>query len=282
MKRWHLIIDIAKCENCNNCFLSCKDEHCGNAWPGYAAPQPLHGQRWMNIHRTERGRFPVIDVAYRPSPCMHCDDPPCLRAAEAGAVVKRPDGIVLIDPRSAGGQKALVQACPYGAIWWNEEAQLPQKCTFCAHLLDAGWKAPRCVQACPTGALSVRRLEDAEMADLVREQALETVEKGAAPTRPTVYYKNLYRFQSCFIAGSLARGDDNFSECVAGAAVALLREGKVLARALSDAFGGFKFDGLAPGSGRYTLRIECPDQKPTEVEALITDHRSCALETIWI
>ena len=89
---------------------------------------------------------------------------PCLRAAKNGAVVKRPDGIVLIDPQKARGQKALVQACPYGAIWWNEEKQIPQKCTFCAHLLDAGWKAPRCVQACPTGALSVASLlEEEEM-----------------------------------------------------------------------------------------------------------------------
>jgi Fe-S-cluster-containing dehydrogenase component len=27
MKKWNLIIDIEKCEDCNNCFLACKDEH---------------------------------------------------------------------------------------------------------------------------------------------------------------------------------------------------------------------------------------------------------------
>ena len=125
MKKWYMIIDVDKCENCNNCFLSCKDEHCGNTWEGYAVSQPDHGQRWMNIRRKERGQFPAIDVAYLPTPCMHCDDAPCLKAARGGAVTKREDGIVLIDPQKAKGQKELVQACPYGAIWWNEEKQIP-------------------------------------------------------------------------------------------------------------------------------------------------------------
>ena len=40
MKEPYLVIDVAQCENCNNCFLACKDEHVGNDWPGYAAPQP--------------------------------------------------------------------------------------------------------------------------------------------------------------------------------------------------------------------------------------------------
>ncbi|WP_211289551.1 hypothetical protein [Sporomusa silvacetica] len=34
MKKWHLIIDVEKCEDCNNCHMACKDEHVGNEWPG--------------------------------------------------------------------------------------------------------------------------------------------------------------------------------------------------------------------------------------------------------
>jgi len=282
MKRWHMIIDVEKCENCNNCFLSCKDEHCENDWPGYSAPQPLHGQRWMNIRRKERGQFPVIDVAYRPSPCMHCDDPPCLRAARNGAVAKRPDGIVLINPEKSRGQEALVQACPYGAIWWNEEANIPQKCTFCAHLLDSGWKKPRCVQSCPTGALSVQLLEDKEMQQLVDSQELEVIEHGNGPNRPTVYYRNLYRFHSCFITGSLAKGDDNLSDCVAGATVMLYQNGNLLEQSISDDFGDFKFDGLAPGSGRYSIKIDNQDRELKEIEVKVDGNESCSLGTIWV
>ena len=101
MKKWNLIIDVEKCEDCNNCFLACKDEHVDNDWPGYSLPQPLHGHRWMNIMRKERGQFPMIDVAYLPIPCMHCDRAPCIEAAKGGAVYKRDDGIVIIDPEKA-------------------------------------------------------------------------------------------------------------------------------------------------------------------------------------
>ena len=69
------------------------------------------------------------------------------------AVKKRDDGIMLIDPIRAKGRKDLVEACPYGHIWWNEELQLPQIWPFDAHLLDAGWDKTRGHQACPTGAM---------------------------------------------------------------------------------------------------------------------------------
>jgi Fe-S-cluster-containing dehydrogenase component len=276
MKRWHLIIDIQRCENCNNCFLACKDEHCGNDWPGYAAPQPLHGHRWMNILRRERGKFPDIDVAYLPTPCMHCDDPPCRRAAANGAVVKRPDGIVLIDPQRSKGQKALAGACPYGAIWWNTDLQVPQKCTLCAHLLDAGWKAPRCVQACPTGALTIRRLEEKEIRQLVESQGLKGIEHEDSGARPTVYYRHLDRYQACFLAGSLASGAD----CVAGATVRLFKEEHLLGKAISDDFGDFKFDGLAPRSGPYHIEIEFQSIQKKIIE--IEFQESCSVGIIWL
>ena len=40
MKKWHLMIDVEKCEDCNNCFLACKDEHVENDWTGYSVAQP--------------------------------------------------------------------------------------------------------------------------------------------------------------------------------------------------------------------------------------------------
>jgi Fe-S-cluster-containing dehydrogenase component len=119
-----------------------KDENVDNKWPGYACEQPRHGQRWINIMRKERGRYPMIDVAYLPMPCMHCDNAPCIKAAKDNAVTKRSDGIVIIDPEKAKGQTTLINSCPYNAIYLNEKTQTPQKCTFCAHLLDSGGKRP--------------------------------------------------------------------------------------------------------------------------------------------
>ena len=202
MKKWNMIIDVAECTNCNLCTLAAMDEYVDNAFPGYSAPMPKHGHQWINILQKERGSLPLLDVAYVPTMCNHCDNAPCV-AKSGGAIKKRDDGIVLIDPEKAKGRKDLVEACPYGHIWWNEELQLPQAWTFDAHLIDAGWKQTRGQQSCPTGAMRAVSLDDAEMAKLAREQGLEVM--GAElGTKPRVYYKNLWRYSKCFIGGSVS------------------------------------------------------------------------------
>ncbi|MBN1627130.1 MAG: oxidoreductase [Deltaproteobacteria bacterium] len=265
MKKWNMIIDIEKCEDCNNCFLSCKDEHVENDWLPYSAAQPRHGQRWMNIMRKERGQYPLIDVAYRPTPCMHCDNAPCIKAAKDGAVYKRSDGIVIIDPVKARGQRSIVGACPYGAIWWNEEKEIPQKCTLCAHLLDQGWEKTRCVQACPTGALSIVKMHDNEMAELAKREKLDRLLDDMG-TLPRVWYRNLYRFEKCFIAGSVAYEHDGITACAKGALVRLLKDASMLREAVTDSFGDFKFDGLDEDSGRYTLKTWFGEYKEKTVD----------------
>lgn len=280
MKKYCFVIDVAICENCNNCFLSCKDEHCGNDWPGYTLSQPLHGQRWMNISRTERGQYPLIDVAYLPKPCMHCDDAPCITAATNEAVYKRDDGIVLIDPEKAKGQREIVNACPYGAIWWNEEAQIAQKCTLCAHLLDAGWKVPRCVQVCPTGALSILHLEDEDLVSLIELEKLETLAFETMDTRPRAYYKNLHRYNKCIIVGSVATGEEGATECVVGAKVRLIKEGNTLFEQETDDFGDFKFDGLLENSGSYGIEVVFAGKSARkEIRKL---QKSSSVGTFWI
>jgi Fe-S-cluster-containing dehydrogenase component len=126
MSKWNMIIDVARCENCHNCTLALKDEFVGNAFPGFSAPQPRHGHEWIRIKRHVRGAGTMVDVAYLPTMCNHCDDAPCIKAAGDSSIQKRADGIVLIDPVKARGRRDLVDACPYGAIWWNEEENLPQ------------------------------------------------------------------------------------------------------------------------------------------------------------
>ena len=263
MNKWNLVIDVAKCHDCNNCFLACKDEHCENDHLPYAAAQPRHGQRWIDLLPKERGQYPRIDVAYLAYTCMHCDNADCMKAAENGAVYKREDGIVIIDPVKAKGQKAIVDACPYGVIWWNEALDLPQKCTFCAHLLDEGWKAPRCVQACPTGALIFLNVEDTEMQRLANSEGLELwhAEFGL---EPRVYYRNLYRYNKCFIAGNVALKD--VDECANGAKVTLMDgSGKVVDLAVTDNYGDFRFDRLEKNGRQYRLQVEYPGYTKQEV-----------------
>ena len=186
MKKWNLIIDVAECTNCNLCTLAAMDEYVGNDWPGYSAPMPKHGHKWINILQKERGQLPMIDIAYVPTMCNHCDDAPCMKADKTGAIKKRKDGIVLIDPKKAKGQKQLVDACPYGHIWWNEDLQLPQAWTFDAHLIDQGWVQTRGQQSCPTGAMRAIKAEDSEMARLADEQNLEVMKPELGPSRGSI------------------------------------------------------------------------------------------------
>jgi len=265
MKKWNLIIDVEKCEDCNNCFLACKDEFVDNDFPGYSVSQPRHGHRWMNIMRKERGQHPMVDVGYLPIPCMHCDDAPCIKKAKDGAVYRRDDGIVIIDPEKAKGRKDIVDSCPYGTVWWNEEKDVAQKCILCAHLLDNGWKEPRCVQACPTGSMRIIHAEDSEMQKTIESESLEVLHPEYK-TRPRVYYKNLYRFLKCFIGGSVAFETDGTTDCAEGARVTLMKGSERIDEAVTDNYGDFKFDNLEENSGNYRLEIVCPDYEKKILE----------------
>lgn len=254
MGKWNLIVDIANCTNCSVCTLASQDEHVGNRFPGYADEMPLHGHHWIEIQRHERGSLPIIDVAYVPTLCQHCDDAPCIAAAEGGAVYKRPDGIVIIDPDKAKGQRQIVDSCPYGAVWWNEEKQLPQHWIFDAHLLDAGWKEPRCQTVCATNVFRSMKVDDAEMAAIVEREGLEELRPDLG-TKPRVYYKNLWRYTKCFIAGSVSTRVGGVVDCLAGAKVKLTKDGEQIGETETDGFGEFKIDRLDPDSGAYDVEI---------------------------
>ena len=264
MKKWNMIIDVAECTNCNLCTLATMDEYVGNDWPGYSKPMPRHGHKWIDILQKERGQVPMIDIAYVPTMCNHCDDAPCI-AKGGGAVKKRDDGIVLIDPDKAKGRKDLVEACPYGHVWWNEEHQVPQIWTFDAHLIDQGWQQTRGQQSCPTGAMRAVKVEDAEMQRMAIEQGLDVM-KPELGTEPRVYYKNLWRYTKCFIGGTVSAEADGAVDCVEGATVRLVKDGSVVAETASDNYGDFKFDHLDENSGRYVLEISAAGRART-VEA---------------
>ncbi len=256
MKKWNLVIDIARCHDCNDCFLADKDEFVGNDFLPYSVAQPWSGHRWMNIERKERGQYPIVQTGYLPLPCMHCDDAPCVTAD--GAVYKREDGLVIIDPVKAKGRPEIVDTCPYGAIYWNEEAQVAQKCTGCVHLLEDGWTETRCSQVCPTGAIKLVMAEDAEMAAMAAAEGLRAY-KAELGTKPRVWYKNLHRWDKVFASGSVAYADTD--EVAEGAKITVSAGGAVVGTGETNNYGEFIVDHLEPG-GEYEVTIEAAGYKP--------------------
>lgn len=262
MARYGMIINITKCTGCYNCFLSCRDEFAGNDYPGYAAAQPMSGMNWIRLIERERGQYPKVKVAYTPVTCMQCENATCIKMAQNNAVYRRADGIVMIDPVKAKGQKQVVTACPYRVIEWNEEQQLPQKCILCAHMLDKGEKVPRCVESCPTGALVFGDLDDpkSEIAKIVASGKTEVL-------HPEYGMKEKVRYISLprkFVAGIVIYGD--IDEVASGLTVRLSGDGESR-EAKTNGFGDFEFEGLTENTA-YTVKVEAAGYKAKSLKAI--------------
>ena len=272
METMHIIVDPARCVGCFNCMVACKDEHVGNSWLPYTEDQEKHVQKWINPQKYERGVAPFTEMFFITKLCRHCKSAPCEKAAP-DAVSRREDGIVLLNAKKAKGNKALVDACPYGSISWNYERETAQKCTMCAHLIDAGWKEPRCVQACPLRALSVVKCDDEEFERIVKEQQLEPLTDGS--NAPRVVYRNLYMRDTCFIAGPLAYRDGGIEMAAVDATVKLLKNGSIAAEANADFFGEFKFDRIPKNSGAYELVCSLEGYKQIRREVTVGEGSPC-------
>ena len=226
--RLGIAVDSRMCMACHCCFVACKDEHCGFS-STLSAAQPIMGQNWIEIREWERGDSSRhVKNASVPTLCAHCQDPACMKAAKDGAVYKRPDGIVIIDPEKSKGQKAIVDACPIKAVFWNEELEIPQKCTMCAELLDdpdylaylgdPALKRPRCVEVCPNKALYFGDLDDpdSEIAKIVASEKNTQLE----PLRGQESNVKYLNVPTVFLAGTVYQPKESDEVCI-GAKVKL-------------------------------------------------------------
>jgi tetrathionate reductase subunit B len=252
------VFDTSRCNGCYCCQIACKDGHCSNDWTPYAKPQPDTGQFWLRLHEYVRGTVPKVKMHYVPTLCNHCDDAACMKACPVeGAIYKREDGLVVIDPEKCNGCKLCVDVCASKAIFMNEGLNIAQKCTGCAHLLDSGeWTEPRCTDACPTLALKFMDEADAQALTAKSEFLHPAAEK------PRVYYNNIPKK---FIAGTLY--DPKEKEVVKGASLTLDGEGGRRS-ATTDGFGDFWFEGLPVGT--FDLEITAPGFASTAFAGLST------------
>jgi len=253
MSKWNLTVNVGRCENCYNCVIAERDEHVGNDFPGYAAPAAAVGDSPIRILRRVQGSPPMVETTYLPVMCNHCDDAPCIRYA-GDAIRKRDDGIVIIDPVKAKGRKDIVDSCPYRAIVWNEEQQVPQTWIFDAHLLDAGWKQPRLCQVCPTDVFEAVKLDDEAMAERARRENLRPL-RAELGARPRVWYRGLDRWETEFVGGSVAIDTKRRIDCAEGVEVVLLRNRVVVSQTKTDGFGDFRFDGLRAGDEGLAIEV---------------------------
>ncbi len=139
--QYGFVINQDTCIGCHACTTACKAEN----------GVPLGNFRtWVKY--VEVGKFPEVKRNFLVQRCNHCTNAPCVTICPVNALKKRPDGIVDVDRDACIGCRACMQACPYDAIYLNEDKGAVEKCHFCAHRVEKGLE-PACVTVCPVGAI---------------------------------------------------------------------------------------------------------------------------------
>jgi len=151
--RYAMLVDVRRCVGCQSCTVSCGVE---NAVP-LGEFRTSVGEYAME-GEPEKGRQPALAVV--PRLCNHCEKPACVPVCPVGATFRRDDGLILIDANVCIGCGFCVQACPYGARFLNKQTHTADKCTFCAHRIEAGL-LPACVENCVGGARIFGDMRDA-------------------------------------------------------------------------------------------------------------------------
>lgn len=175
--RYGFAIDQRTCIGCHACTVACKTEH----------EVPL-GQFRTWVKYVESGDFPATTRDFGVMRCNHCTDAPCVKICPTKALFHRDDGIVDFDRERCIGCKGCMQACPYDAIYIDEDTHTAAKCNFCAHRIDEGLE-PACVVVCPTHSIWVGDLDDSHsgIARLVNENPVQ-VRAPEQNTGPNVFY----------------------------------------------------------------------------------------------
>jgi Fe-S-cluster-containing dehydrogenase component/formate-dependent nitrite reductase membrane component NrfD len=175
--QYGFVIDQRKCIGCHACTVACKAEN----------EVPLGKFRtWVKY--VDKGTFPSVRRHFTVLRCNHCDAAPCVEICPVNALHKRKDAIVDLDKDVCIGCRACMQACPYDAIYLNDDTGTAEKCHYCAHRTELGLE-PACVVVCPERAIVAGDVSDPASGISQMINSLPTsrrkVEKG---TKPRVWY----------------------------------------------------------------------------------------------
>lgn len=138
-------VELDRCTGCKACLVACHtlnglDEE--ESW------------RDVGLIEADQGFQQTVTAA-----CHHCLEPECMHGCPVGAYEKDQDtGIVRhLDDQCIGCEYCVLK-CPYEVPKYSESRGIVRKCDMCHQRLEVG-EAPACVQACPTAAISIIKVE---------------------------------------------------------------------------------------------------------------------------
>jgi len=103
-----ILQDVDKCMRCNGCVVSCKRTWKMKSFQPYGSLKTAPDTRLIikSQKRVDMGPF----MRYS---CWHCSNPPCLKRCPFNAIVKMPNGAVMVDPDlcSPGGTNDAGVTC---------------------------------------------------------------------------------------------------------------------------------------------------------------------------
>ncbi|MDB6155657.1 MAG: hypothetical protein JWL90_4110 [Chthoniobacteraceae bacterium] len=145
-------VDLDACTGCKACVSAC------HSLNGLDEEEVWRNVGFIHGGDSDRAYQQTITTA-----CHHCADPACLNGCPVKAYEKdEATGIVRhLDDQCIGCQYCVLK-CPYDVPKYSKKRGIVRKCDMCYNRLAAN-EAPACVQACPTGAISIRIVNKAAL-----------------------------------------------------------------------------------------------------------------------
>lgn len=155
-----VIIEPEKCIGCKHCSLACAVEHSeSKTLLGAIQETPIPRARiFVDL---------AVDQQTFPNRCRHCDPAPCLDACPSGAIFRdEQTGSILINQARCINCAMCAMACPFGVIRFFADTLMTGHTSVaikCDNCIDRqkSQMAPACVNACKTGALTFREINQA-------------------------------------------------------------------------------------------------------------------------